>query len=128
MHRHRWLQLFLTEEVDHQTVCTGASRAARAVDVVLLVLRRIKVDNGFNASNVNATSGNVGSEQGNHVTLRPTLQRRLTRVLRHAAMHSKRAYSKGVHRVCGTLRTETVLHENDCALTILHKCSQVLVL
>jgi hypothetical protein len=43
-------------------------------------------------------------------------------------VHSKRAYSERVHRVGGPFGTETVLHENDRALTILHQRSEVLVL
>jgi hypothetical protein len=81
MHCRCRLQLFLAEEVDHQAMGTGTSGTARTVDVILLVLRWVKVDHSFDAGNMHATSSNVGREQRNNVALGPTLERGLTGVL-----------------------------------------------
>jgi hypothetical protein len=54
---------------DHITLCTGTSRAARAVQISLVFHRRIDVDDQVDVVDVDSACGNIGCHQNLHCTL-----------------------------------------------------------
>src|SRR4051812_28170975 len=74
------------DQGDHRAVGTGATGAARAVDVVLLVRGRVEVDDAADGIDVDAAGGDVGGDERLCLTAREVRERTLALALAAVAV------------------------------------------
>ena len=112
-HRFGTTLLLLAQHAHNDTFGPGTSCPTGSMDVVLLVLRRIDVDDQFYPVDMHAARGYVGGDECLHAALRPTLQRSLPGTLRHATVHGDGSHAEIIECVRYTLGGKAVLHEHD---------------
>src|SRR5439155_3268356 len=75
------------DEGDRRSAAAGPARAAGAVDVALVLVRRVEVDHVRDVVEVEAAGGDVGGDQRRDLAGLEAGQRPLAGALRHVAVH-----------------------------------------
>ena len=105
--------VLLADEADDQAVLAGTAGAARAMDVVGLVGRRVEVHDARDVIDVDAASGDVGGAEDRHTALREGVQGTVTLRLRAATVEVGRANTRGVELLGETIDAVPGAAERD---------------
>src|SRR5690606_25007651 len=101
------------DEADHGALGAGTAGATRAVHVVLGVLGRVEVDHAGDAVDVDATSRDIGGDDGTGPPLAEVLERTLTLVLAAVAMDRRSGHATLVELLGDTVGAALGAAEHD---------------